>query len=471
MQLAARPYLTAGVALAGASVIAASSVTPLPDIHLPDIHLPAISTANVHLTTLENPLEAYAQVLQNLFANVGTLASTARPGQVLQQILANQLGGATGLGAALQTTGGDLAQALTTLPALVQTAVGQLAAGNIAGAVSTVLTAPVAVAFPLTNLLPALATALTTPVQNLVNVVNAFLAPGNLLSTELDVAGLIAPLISTPAAVALAAQNVIGAITTANPAGVVGALLTAPATIADGILNGGIGPDLGPLVAPTLGIPVFAGGLFSPSAFVNGVNGFFVNTGGPIYALEQVLNTIAGALAPPAATAVKPVQADPASIPATTAAATITLKTGSSAVSIPTKAIPSAADTATDPVKDPAGAATSATASTTGATTGSTESASTTKDSTTKSDPTDATGTKVDPPKHTTGDSPKSGDATGTTKTAASDSGSEKGAGKGGDKGAGKGSEKSSHDGGGKNSEKGSEKGGDNASKKAHSSK
>ena len=343
MQFAARPYLTAGATLVGASAIVASSIAPLPAIGIPDIHLPAVSVAGVNLAASGNPLDAYAQVLQNLVANVDSLASAAHPGQVLRQIFANQLADATGLGAALQTTGADLAQVLTTLPALVRSAVGQLAAGNIAGAVSTLLTAPVAVAFPLTNLLPALATALTTPVRNLVNVVNAFLAPANLLQTELDVAGLIAPLISTPAAVALAVQNVIGAITKGNPAGVLGALLTAPATIADGILNGGIGPDLGPLVAPTLGIPVFAGGLFS-SAFVNGANGFFVNTGGPIYALEQVLNTITAALkAPAAAAAVKPVRADPASIPATTTAATITLKTGSGAVNIPAKSMSSTA--------------------------------------------------------------------------------------------------------------------------------
>ena len=380
MQFAARPYLTAGATLVGASAIVASSIAPLPAIGIPDIDLPAVSVAGVNLAASGNPLDAYAQVLQNLVANVDTLASAARPGQVLRQILANQRADATGLGAALQTTGADLAQVLTTLLALVRTAVGQLAAGNIAGAVSTLLTAPVALAFPLTNLLPALATALTTPVRNLVNVVNAFLAPANLLQTELDVAGLIAPLISTPAAVALAVQNVIGAITKGNPADVLGALLIAPATIADGILNGGIGPDLGPLVAPTLGIPVFAGGLFSPSAFVNGANGFFVNTGGPIYALEQVLNTITAALkAPAAAAAVKPVRADPASIPATTTAATITLKTASSAVNIPAKATSS-----------------TAVASPTGTAAGATQSASTTKDSTTKSDPAGATGSQAE---------------------------------------------------------------------------
>lgn len=121
-----------------------------------------------------------------------------------------------------------------------------------------------------------------------------------------------------------------------------------------------------------------AGGLFSPSAFVNGANGFFVNTGGPIYALEQVLNTITAALkAPAAAAAVKPVRADPASIPATTTAATITLKTGSSAVNIPAKPMSS-----------------TAVASPTGRPAGATQSASTTTDSTTKSDHAGATGSQ-----------------------------------------------------------------------------
>jgi type IV secretion system protein VirD4 len=49
--------------------------------------------------------------------------------------------------------------------------------------------------------------------------------------------GFIAPLISTPAAAATTIQNVIGAVGTGNPAAGVGALLGAPGTVVDGLLN------------------------------------------------------------------------------------------------------------------------------------------------------------------------------------------------------------------------------------------
>jgi hypothetical protein len=415
VQLAARPYLTAGVALVGASVIAASSVTPLPDIHLPDVHLPAISTAKVNLTDVENPLAEYVQVIQNALAAVSTLASDAHPGQVLEAILANQLGSASGIGAAVQTAGGDIAQVLTAqVPALVQTALADIAAGNVAGAVNTLVTAPLSVAFPLAGLVPALAPLLTNPVQNLSKVITAFTGP-DFLNTELIAAGFLAPLVSTPVAVAAAVQNVINAATTANPAGIVGALLTAPATIADGVLNGNIGPDLSSLLpGGGFGVPILAGGLFSTSAFLQNAAGFFISTGGPLYAIEEVFNTITGPLAPAATAAVKPVTTSPAGIPAATTAATITLKTGSSAVAIPAKATTasSTADAATavksstDTTSDPAKSA---------------DPASTTTDSTPKSDPT------------------KSGDKSGTAK------GSHQGA----HDGTGKDSHEGGHDGGG----------------------
>lgn len=411
MQVAVRPRLTAGVALVGASLVVASTVAPVPDIHLPEMHLPALRTAEVGLAAAVNPLEVYAQVLQTALANAGALAANAKPGQVLEQLLANGLANVT-------TVGGGLATALTTeVPQLVQTAVTQIVAGNVTGAANALLQIPLAVGLPA---LPAL----LNPLQSVANVINAFTADP--LATELLVGGLLAPLISTPAAAATAIQNVISAAGTGNPMAVVGALLGAPATVADGLLNGGYGPDLGPLVGST--IPVKAGGLLSSAGLIFTPDGnFFVNTGGPIAAIEQILSKIAGALAPQASTAaVKAAPADVASVPKA-APTTVTLTTGSTAVTAPAKATEGTAAESAAP--KPEGTAEAATPA---AWTGAAESTSTTKDSTPKPETTEpsteakpsdkgtdvTTGNKVEP--KTDGGSvatTKSGDESTSTAT------------------------------------------------------
>jgi hypothetical protein len=419
MQVASRPRFTTGAALVGASLVVASTVSPAPDIHLPDLHLPAIRTAEVDLAAAVNPLEIYSQVLQSALANVGTLAENAQPGVLLNQLLANGLNTVT-------TVGGGVATALTTqVPQLVQTAATQLVAGNVEGAANALLQIPLAVGLPA---LPAL----LNPLQSVANVIKAFTADP--LATELLLSGFIAPLISTPAAAATAIQNVIGAVGTGNPAAVVGALLGAPATVVDGLLNGGYGPDLAPLTGLS-GIIVKAGGLLSSSSLSIDPNGnIVVGTGGPIAALEQVLQKIASAIAPQASTAVKTAQADVASIPSA-AAPTVTLTTGSTAASAPAKPETSA-ETGTDgkatdtPAQTPESTDTTKSATTTPESSSEgAESSSTAKDSTTKTESTEAsdgtkptdtgadvtTGNKVEPHNTAGSDTPKSGDAASAT--------------------------------------------------------
>lgn len=315
MQTAVRPRFTAGVALVGAGVIAASAVSPMPDIHLPDVHLPAVRTIDVGLAAAVNPLDVYGKVIQDALANAGQLVENAKPGQVLAQILANQLGSAGALGGALQHTGDAIATALSTqVPALLQTALSQLTTGNVAGAADSILQIPLVIGLPAADLLPALGQLLTKPLQNLVNVVNAFTAPS--IENLLVISGLIAPLISTPAAAAAAFQNVLNAFGTGDPAAVVNAVLSAPATIVDGLLNGGYGPDLGPLVTP--GLVVKAGGLLSAAGLVINEDGsFYVNTGGPIAAFQQILHNIVTTITPPAA-AVQLAATDVTAVPSTT---------------------------------------------------------------------------------------------------------------------------------------------------------
>ena len=337
-----RPHFAAGVAFVGASVIAAAAVTPMPEIHLPDVQLPSIHVAEVNLAALANPIDLYAQVFQTALTNTNTLIENTVPGQLLNQILQNQVRSAASLLSGLSTAGGGIAAAATQVPAALATAVNQLTAGNVEGAVNTLLGVPLAVAAPALNLLPVLGTVLTQPLTNLVNVVNAFTRDP--LATLLAVSGFIAPLISAPAAAAAAIQNVINAVGTGDLGAVANAVLTAPATIADGVLNGGYGPNLGPLagIPDGSGIIVKAGGLLASSGITFDANGnAVINTGGPFYALQQVIKLITDAIAPPAP---KPTIA---SLPSTTAA-TIALTTAPATTTDTTTPAASAPATSAD---------------------------------------------------------------------------------------------------------------------------
>jgi hypothetical protein len=355
MEIAVRPHIAAGVALLGAGVIAVSPMAP----PVPDIHLPSVSTAANNLVALTSPLhlgDAYNQVLQAAITNIqGLIQNVADdPTPILNKIIADQSASLSNLAAALQTAGGAAATTLTAqVPALLQTALNQLAASNVSGAVNTLLEIPVAIAAPALNLLPALQQMITQPITNLVNVIQAVTAP---LNAPLELVGLVAPLISMTGATGVAIQNVVSALGTGDIQNVANAVLTAPATIADGLLNGGYGPDLGPLVGQP--ISVFAGGLLSLSTLVfGGPTGVFVKTAGPLGSLLFLRDIIAAALQPPkpatTAAAAAKVKTDPAALPEASAP-TIALPAGET----PTDTKPTTAPTAgTTPAADPSAAA------------------------------------------------------------------------------------------------------------------
>ena len=323
MSTAVRRPFAAGVALLGASAIAISPVTPAPDLSLSAVNPPALYSAGVDLLASSDVLAIYQKVFADAGAGLNALIANAEPGQLLKQFIDNQIASATALATGLGGTAAGIADALKTeVPQLLQAAVTALAAGQLSEAFDNLVQIPLAVALPITDLMPAIQEVLTKPLKNIVNIVNAFTT--DTLGTTLLLSGFIAPLISTPAAIVAAVQNVVGAFGT-SPSAVVDALLTAPATIIDGFLNGGYGPDLGTLVSP--GLPVKAGGLLSSAGLVFLPDGsFFVNTGGPLAAFQQLITKITDAITPTApATAVVPTTAV-ASLPAP-ASATVTLAT------------------------------------------------------------------------------------------------------------------------------------------------
>lgn len=97
MQLALRPYVTAGVALVGASVIAVTPVAP---------PAPALQTHAVQLSAaVQDPISQWVGIADRTFTQSGAIVQTIleNPAPILQQIAVNQLGYAQQVGTTLQT--------------------------------------------------------------------------------------------------------------------------------------------------------------------------------------------------------------------------------------------------------------------------------------------------------------------------------------------------------------------------------
>ena len=355
-QAATRYYLTAGVALVGASVIVVSPMAP----PMPDIHLPSIRSAEAQLAALANPFDAYAQVFQDTIANLQPIiaTATANPAPILSKILSNQVaavqalltllpttaagvaGAATTTGSANSTTvSSQLAatpgavQALltaiqsalsqvstaltTTVPPLLQSAVGDFTSANIEGAINNLLLAGLTTVFPVTGVVAPALDVIAEPLQNVVNAINTHLGPvGAILSNPLQnvvnvinavtnggvlsplsqaVVGAIGPVINAAGATGAAIDNVISAAGE-GPAAFLDAVVTAPATVLGGVLSGGFGPNLASLVGlPPELVTVLSGGLLNPMSFPGGA----LELPGAIPAFQTLVQTIVNALVPP----------------------------------------------------------------------------------------------------------------------------------------------------------------------------
>ena len=339
-----RSYLTAGVALVGASVIVVSPMAPMPDIHLPSIR-----SAEAQLAALANPFDAYAQVFQDTIANLKPIIATAAadPAPILSKIISNQVAAvqallkllpttAAGVASAATTTGSatpGAVQALltaiqtalsqvstaltTTVPPLLQSAVGDFTSANIEGAINNLLLAGLTTVFPVTGVVAPALDVIAEPLQNVVNAINTHLGPvGAILSNPLQnvvnvinavtdggvlsplseaVVGAIGPVINAAGATGAAIDNVISAAGQ-GPAAFLDAVVTAPATVLGGVLNGGFGPNLASLVGlPPALITVLSGGLLNQMSFPGGA----LELPGAIPAFQTLVQTIVNALVPP----------------------------------------------------------------------------------------------------------------------------------------------------------------------------
>lgn len=232
MQSSLRPYLTAGVALVGASVIAVNPVAPAPEVlrTTHEVSLAAISNST-------DPFVAYPEAVTNTFTNLALLGGALLewPAPILQSFVEAQLSyGAASWDATLDTAGG-LAAVTAALPVVFQTAVTQLIQEQVGPAILT-LAAPAGALFEAVSPLVDLAgTVVGNVAQNIANVVKVLTNPAVLTAL---VTGLSAPVNSVIAAIANQTQLTIDAITSGDLVKAVGTVVSTPAVLADAFFNG-----------------------------------------------------------------------------------------------------------------------------------------------------------------------------------------------------------------------------------------
>ena len=131
------------------------------------------------------------------------------------------------------------------VPELLAQAQKQFDGGDTAGGIDSLFAALLAPVTPFNAVGGVLASALGQPLANLGQVVTALSRPEFVTGLTLS---LVGPLISTVGAAGVAFQDVVDAFGSGDPTRITNALVKAPATILDGFLNGGYGPDLSPLL-------------------------------------------------------------------------------------------------------------------------------------------------------------------------------------------------------------------------------
>ncbi|WP_237569388.1 hypothetical protein [Mycolicibacterium lacusdiani] len=222
MQMALRPYVTAGIALVGASVIAVAPIAPHPDVQLPAVQLSA---------AIDNPIEVFTPVVNAAGAWLtNTIRSEiANPFPILHQIVTNQITTAGQLLQAVNAGGAALGDLAAGLPATLQTAFAKLAVGDVNGAIDSVIASGLN---PIVNLI----TGVWTPLQE---VLQRPFAVGQALVPALFNAGLSLALAAVASTVGIgfdtglkplvqqivsSTQSVLNAVTTLNPINVLNAI-------------------------------------------------------------------------------------------------------------------------------------------------------------------------------------------------------------------------------------------------------
>lgn len=282
MQVSVRSYLTAGVAFVGAGAIALTPIQPLE--RTVELRAAVTHSANVALTSTQNPIQLWLDVLQTSAGNVGALgqAVLANPAPVLGQAIKNQIGYGRALFVGLEAGANEALNSLKTLPTAVRDALTYLAAGNIVDGVQALLNPVMGLGFSLLIPLQPIVETITAMAQNFANAVATVSSAQTVISLVLAIGG---PILSAVNAVVEQAQDMVDGLKAGNLGNVIKAVLNIPAALVDGILNGH-----GNIVFS--GFPLPAAGLLTPyeNSIYSGIFGV----------IQQLRVEIGAAIKPPA---------------------------------------------------------------------------------------------------------------------------------------------------------------------------
>jgi hypothetical protein len=259
MEHSLRPYVTAGVVLAGASLIAAAPLGPAAvEIQTRAVQLTAVDALAADVVSAaaapqqEFPVSTLADVFTNAFANLQSLGSdfTSNPTPIITALMENQLIYSNDLASAAETAGTNLVNALQDFPTVLSNIMSDLASGDFFDAdtaITRFLTqTPLDVLGPLDNGFFEVAQSISNNLQNLLSPPDIrydSLSDGLLSSSlpqwfdELVQAGLM-PARAVELAFAGVGQDIVDAMQNGDSTLAFNDLVNAPATILDAFLNG-----------------------------------------------------------------------------------------------------------------------------------------------------------------------------------------------------------------------------------------
>ncbi|WP_319445670.1 MULTISPECIES: hypothetical protein [unclassified Mycobacterium] len=281
MHEAVRPHAAAGVALLAASALAVSPLTPpMPDVQATVQR--AVSSVAVELDAVVNPLESFTQLVLNTANNVAGLGTqfATDPAPILGQLITNQGANAAVLGDALQQAITFYQGFLPTIPSQLQTIADQLKAGDIADAVNSAFQLPLGAALGLAVALPAINQIAVNSSQNFANAVNAIAGPDS--PVLLLALTAITPVYAGLTNFGTQAQDVLDSVKSGDLPDAIGAALSIPTEVVNGILNG---------TGAIEGLP----GVTSPGLLTSAANQFGA---GLVSGLLGLRDTIADSLKP-----------------------------------------------------------------------------------------------------------------------------------------------------------------------------
>ena len=260
MELSLRPYVTAGVIVAGAGLLTATPLGPsavqiqtraVQLVAAEDLAAEVVSAAAVQQ---EFPVSTLADVFTNAFANLQALGSDfgSDPTPILSAILENGSIYAKDLVTAVDTAGTDLLNALQEFPSVLSTAGSDLSNGDFFDAVTSISQflgrTPLEVFHALSNGFFEISQSMANHLANLLapTTVIAFAdsvssaLTSNLVPqwySEIVEAQLFAPR-AAELAFAGVGQDVVNAFQDGNSTLAIHDLVNGPATILDAVLNG-----------------------------------------------------------------------------------------------------------------------------------------------------------------------------------------------------------------------------------------